>query len=74
MTNTHRTACYDNLVWDANATAEYAAESGVFDLLQHYRLALEQGLRISDHLPVWAAFSIWEAGATTASHSAGLWQ
>lgn len=61
-TNTRGTAAYDNLVFDGRATAEYTGNSGVLDLMRQYNITLEQALEVSDHLPVWAEFSVYEGG------------
>ena len=61
-TNTRGTKMYDNLFMQRQATCEYTGRSGVFDFLRLYNLTLAQGLEISDHLPVWAEFSIYEGG------------
>lgn len=62
-TNTRGTAQYDNIVFDMNATREFMGRGGVFDFMREYNLTMEQALEISDHLPVWAEFSIYEGGA-----------
>ena len=46
-----------------SATVEFTGRGGVFDFLRHYNLRIDDALNISDHLPVWAEFSIFE-GAT----------
>jgi len=61
-TNTRYTAQYDNILFDAKATSEFTGRGGVFDFVREYRLTPEQAQRISDHLPVWAEFSIYEGG------------
>ncbi len=61
-TNTRQTQQYDNLVFQLSATSEYAGRSGVFDFMRQYNLTLEQALQVSDHLPVWAEFSMYEGG------------
>jgi len=61
-TNTRGTALYDNIFMQRSATSEYLGRGGVFDFLRHHNLTLEEGLEISDHLPVWAEFSIYEGG------------
>lgn len=68
-TNTRRTKSYDNIVFDSRATAEYTGRSGVLDLMAEYGLTDQQALQVSDHLPIWAAFSIYEGG--TAPVAAG---
>ena len=61
-TNTRQTQEYDNLIFQLPATSEYAGRSGVFDFMREYNLTLDQALQISDHLPVWAEFSMQEGG------------
>lgn len=61
-TNTRGTQQYDNLVFHSPATAEYSGRSGVFDFLREYNLTLEEAMEVSDHLPVWAEFSVYEGG------------
>jgi deoxyribonuclease-1-like protein len=61
-TNTRGNAQYDNLVFDQTATVEYLGRGGVFDFMREYNLSLNQALAVSDHLPVWAEFSIYEGG------------
>ncbi len=75
-TNTRQTQQYDNLVFQLPATSEYAGHSGVFDFMREYNLTLEQALQVSDHLPVWAEFSVLEWGdqpaVVAAQGAAGL--
>ncbi len=61
-TNTRKTEQYDNLVFHRQATAEWTGTSGVLDLMAEYKLTLEQALQVSDHLPVWAEFNVYEGG------------
>ena len=56
-TNTRRTKTYDNLVFTRPQTAEYLAAWGVLDLQNAFGLPLDNALEVSDHNPVWAAFS-----------------
>lgn len=62
-TNTRQTRQLDNLLFQYPATNEYIGSSGVFDFLREFNLTLEQALEISNHLPVWAEFSIYEGGS-----------
>ena len=62
-TNTRGTKTYDNLVFNRRATTEFTGRAGVFDFMREFGLSVEEGLEISDHLPVWAEFSIYEGGA-----------
>ncbi len=60
-TNVVQTENYDNIVFDATRTSEFLQQSGVLDLMQEYDLTLDEAKRVSDHLPVWATFSAFEA-------------
>jgi endonuclease/exonuclease/phosphatase family metal-dependent hydrolase len=60
-TNTRRTKTYDNLIFDRTVTTEYTGRWGVLDLQDTFRIPLDKALEVSDHNPVWAAFSPWEA-------------
>jgi endonuclease/exonuclease/phosphatase family metal-dependent hydrolase len=61
-TNTRGTKQYDNLLFSKTATSEYTGRSGVFDLIRQYNLTTDDALQVSDHMPVWAEFSIYEGG------------
>ncbi len=63
-TNTLRTAQYDNIVFDGGATSEFTGRGGVYDFMRdpQFNLTQEQAERVSDHLPVWAEFSVYEGG------------
>ena len=60
-TNTRRSKTYDNLIFDRTVTGEYTGRWGVLDLQDTFRIPLDKALEVSDHNPVWAAFSPWEA-------------
>ena len=60
-TNTVGTKAYDNLVLDANYTAELRNQAGVMNLMDVYQLTLAQAKLVSDHNPVWAVFSALES-------------
>ncbi|MDA7979819.1 MAG: endonuclease/exonuclease/phosphatase family protein [Pirellulales bacterium] len=59
-TNTRGKSTYDNLVFDRASTTEFTGAWGVLDLMGEYSLTLQQALKVSDHLPVWAEFSAHE--------------
>jgi len=61
-TNIRATAQYDNILFHETATTEFTGRCGVFDFLRDFNLTLEQAERVSDHLPVWAEFSVYEGG------------
>lgn len=62
-TNTRRDKTYDNIVFDRRATVEYTGRWGVLDLMQEYSLSTTQALEVSDHMPVWAEFGVYEGAA-----------
>ncbi len=62
-TNTRRDKTYDNIVFDRRTTVEYTGRWGVLDLMQEYSLTMAQALEVSDHMPVWAEFSVYEGAA-----------
>ncbi|MFK7765854.1 MAG: endonuclease/exonuclease/phosphatase [Mariniblastus sp.] len=59
-TDTRNKIQSDNVVFNPTATVEYTGRGGVFDFLRAYNLRLENALQVSDHMPVWAEFSIFE--------------
>jgi endonuclease/exonuclease/phosphatase family metal-dependent hydrolase len=61
-TNTRRQAQYDNVIFQRVATPEFTGRGGVYDFLREFNLSLEQALQVSDHLPIWAEFSVYEGG------------
>ena len=63
MTNTRRTKAYDNIVFSRQQTAEFTGTCGVFDLMAEFGLSVDEALEVSDHLPVWAEFSVRESTA-----------
>ncbi len=70
-TNTRKNKTLDNILADRQTTREFTGRAGVIDLEQMFRLQLADVERISDHLPIWAEFSITErATAFTATASA----
>jgi deoxyribonuclease-1-like protein len=61
-TNTLHNAQYDNILFQETATTEFTGRCGVFDFRRQYNLSLDQAQRVSDHMPVWAEFSVFEGG------------
>ena len=61
-TNTRGTHLYDNILFDSRTTVEYARHAGVFDLMSEFHLSMQQALAVSDHLPIWAEFTLEEGG------------
>ena len=60
--NTRGNKLYDNILFAQNATTEFTGRAGVFDLLREFNLTMAEALEVSDHMPVWAEFSIYEGG------------
>jgi endonuclease/exonuclease/phosphatase family metal-dependent hydrolase len=61
-TNTRGSHQYDNIVFDTKSTVEFTGRGGVFDFMREYNIKLEEAVLVSDHLPVWAEFSVFEGG------------
>jgi endonuclease/exonuclease/phosphatase family metal-dependent hydrolase len=67
-TNTRGDAQYDNIFFHSTATPEFTGRGGVLDFARAYNLPIEirdntfTALDVSDHLPVWAEFSVYEGG------------
>jgi len=61
-TNTRGSEQYDNFVFHQGATREFTGRGGVYDFMREYNLTQDEALEVSDHLPVWAEFSIYEGG------------
>jgi deoxyribonuclease-1-like protein len=59
-TSTAGDAQPDNVLIDSIATSEFTGEAGVFDFMKICNLTLAEAQMVSDHLPVWAEFSIQE--------------
>ncbi|MCY2984962.1 MAG: endonuclease/exonuclease/phosphatase [Planctomycetota bacterium] len=67
-TNTIRKSIYDNMIFDRGLTNEYTGRSGVLDVCDMFGIKVDEALRISDHLPIWAEFTTQEQlpGSSTA--------
>jgi deoxyribonuclease-1-like protein len=60
-TNAHGKT-YDNILFDRRATTEFLGRGGVVDVMRQFNLTLEETLKVSDHFPIWAEFSVYEGG------------
>lgn len=60
--NTAGNKLYDNILFSQTATTEFTGRAGVFDLIREFNLTMDEALAISDHMPVWGEFSIYEGG------------
>ena len=65
-TNTRKTKTLDNMLVDSQATSEFTGRAGTLDLESMFGINQEDALRISDHLPIWAEFSINEQSSAAA--------
>jgi deoxyribonuclease-1-like protein len=61
-TNTHGTKQYDNIIFSDVATTEFSGRWGVFDMIREFNLTMDEALEVSDHMPVWAEFNLYEGG------------
>jgi endonuclease/exonuclease/phosphatase family metal-dependent hydrolase len=62
-TNVAKSAQYDNIIVNQMATGEFTGRWGVYDIGRMNNLTPDQVQQVSDHLPVWAEFSAYEASA-----------
>ncbi len=64
-TNTLQNKLYDNIVIHQQSTAEFNGRAGIYNYMPLFQVspqeALSRALKVSDHLPVWAEFSVYEA-------------
>jgi deoxyribonuclease-1-like protein len=60
-TNTRKNKMYDNILFSRFATTEFTGRWGVADIQKVFNLTLDQALELSDHLPIWAEFHMWES-------------
>lgn len=58
--NVRETELYDNILIEPTATSEFTGAAGVFNLKDYFGLSMADALRLSDHNPVWAEFSVEE--------------
>lgn len=70
-TTTRGTQLADNIFFNRRATTEFTGRAGVVDLLREFSLTYSEALEISDHLPVWAEFSVFEGGQAGQAMSLG---
>jgi deoxyribonuclease-1-like protein len=61
-TTTRGTKMADNILFDRRATSEFTGRAEVFDMMREFELTVQAAAEISEHLPVWAEFSVFEGG------------
>ncbi len=59
-TNTKNDLQLDNFLYDEHATVEFSGESGVFDFMKRFNLTLVDAMAISNRMPIWAEFAVYE--------------
>lgn len=63
-TNVRRNNELDNILFPRTATSEFTGRGGVLDLESQMQITRDECLELSDHLPIWAEFSVFEGGRT----------
>ena len=61
-TTARGTQLLDNILLDRRATCEFTGRVEVVDMIREFHLTLPAAIEISEHLPVWAEFSVYEGG------------
>ncbi|MBX3420561.1 MAG: endonuclease/exonuclease/phosphatase family protein [Pirellulaceae bacterium] len=69
-TNTRQNRSLDNFLLDPRMTAEITGRAGTVDLQQMFGINLDEALRLSDHLPIWAEFANSEGTARPPAQTA----
>jgi hypothetical protein len=67
-TTTRGTSLADNVLLDRRATCEFTGRIEVVDMMREFDLTMPEAQEVSEHLPVWAEFSVYEGGQ--AGHAA----
>jgi len=62
-TNVRESELYDNILIEPTLTNEYTGRSGVLILRNLFGITMNDALKLSDHNPIWAEFSIEERGS-----------
>jgi deoxyribonuclease-1-like protein len=52
----------DNILLDRRATCEFTGRVEVVDMMREFGLTMPEAQEISEHLPIWAEFSVYEGG------------
>jgi deoxyribonuclease-1-like protein len=61
-TTVRGTKMADNILFDRRATSEFTGRAEVFDMMHDLELTVQAAAEVSEHLPVWAEFSVFEGG------------
>ncbi len=68
-TNTLKNNTLDNILLDSQTTREFTGRSGTIDFEKMFALSPEEAQKISDHLPIWAEFTMLEQTVVSAAMS-----
>jgi endonuclease/exonuclease/phosphatase family metal-dependent hydrolase len=69
-TNTRKNKTLDNFLIDTASTREFTGRAGTIDLADMFQLQLDDVERLSDHLPIWAEFTMDEAPSSVTAMAA----
>jgi deoxyribonuclease-1-like protein len=61
-TTVRGTELLDNILLDRRATSEFTGRVEVVDMIREFELTKPDATEISEHLPIWAEFSVYEGG------------
>ncbi|MDA7906891.1 deoxyribonuclease [bacterium] len=71
LTDTLQTQTLDHILIDQTMTREYTGRFGLVDLQRQFGITQQQALMVSDHLMLWAEFSVYEVPAYNGVASGG---
>ncbi len=60
FTNTRQTKTLDNILMDRVQTREFTGRAGIINMEKMFGIVMKDAERLSDHVPVWAEFTITE--------------
>ena len=52
----------DNILLDRRETSEFTGRVEVVDMIREFKLTTPDATEVSEHLPIWAEFSVYEGG------------
>jgi len=56
------TTLMENILLDHRTTSEFTGRVGVVDMVKDFKLTTQEAQEVSENLPVWAEFSMYEGG------------
>ena len=48
------------MLFDRDLTSEFTGRAGVLDVMDLFKINMEEALQLSDHMPIWAEFTVTE--------------